>query len=635
MSNNNNNKKKPKKPKKKKGKNQGSYVTLTDAPDNGEGEGQHEEGVVYDNQVEGDEAQGSGESGGSESESERERKKKRKREERMEAILELLTKTVAREKNKGASRAISDLQVNWLRNLQLFNPAKDDLAAWCSMVRELLPPGLSAEEALRLLGSRLPRTLGDMLRVCMNQLKVEDELSWDACIEMLVSRVTGKEGFMTQVRRTQRIRQKEGEGIREFAIRATTELQQILGRAPGEEEWKRVIMAGAHESTLLEMDKVRVTLGVTDLWRLIEVAEIHEKQNGAKYNLPDGRGPGGVLMPNERPRSQVDAMVAEIECGWCSKMGHTESSCTRVDPICGECGEQHTTRRHDEVTEREKKKRGPPQVQVQVAAPQPPDRAIRKEEAESYRSGDQQGDSRGVPHYAGGRGDGRNWRGGYRGGRGAWRGGDGYRGRGSWRGRQYPPGGGRGYTHNSEPHRGWRQHEQREVKEDNRKPEQGIKQCFICGERGHFRRECPQARCWNCGQRGHEQRLCRQLGVVQSQGFRGMGTQAQALVMDSVLGPRRDHGALAYQTQGEKREIMGKLEELERKIQQRPLPASERGAERDRSEGGGEGRTTAGKPQTPEWQGLLEGITSHIRREMDKTNESFHINPLYPNRKGL
>ena len=159
-------------------------------------------------------------------------------------------------------------------------------------------------------------------------------------------------------KKAQRIRQKEGEGIRSFAIRASTELQKIWGKTPSKEEWKEAVMMGAHEATVLEMDRVESSRGESDLWKLITAAEYWEQENEALLSLPDSEETKELLGPADRPKPHaVDAqtLAADVECGWCSKIGHAESSCRRQNPLCGEYGGEHPSRKHLGVVRSERK----------------------------------------------------------------------------------------------------------------------------------------------------------------------------------------------------------------------------------------------------------------------------------------
>lgn len=540
---------------------------------------------------------------------EEEQKVKKKKESKMIEILELLTRAVTTGKrDRGLqSHAISDLQIGWLRNLQPFNPSRDNLAAWCSMVRELLPPETAHVDALRVVESRLPRNLADMLKLCVNQLKVTNKLTWDTCINLFVTRVTGRLGKMSQEKRMQRIRQREGEGIREFAVRAMTELQDITGRSPHDKEWRRIIMTGAREATLLEMDKVEATTGETDLWKLIEVGEIHERQNSAVYSLPDGGSPRGPLSPGQRPDAQkADALVLDIECEWCSKRGHREVDCSRQNPMCGECGAEHVTRRHDEVMKREEKMREPP-VQIQVATPQTTDgRDMR------------QGDSRDSSGGQRGRGSWRGMR-----GRGSWRGGD--RGRGSWRGRQYPSSSNRTHIPADVSQR---QHDHRDVRDGLLRERGEEKHCYNCKRIGHLRKRCPYIECWNCGRTGHEQWACDRPQRHQAPGSRGLGGHTQALLVDGMVTPREDHRMLLQRMQEERKAMITKLEEIGKQMQHgRSSSASHERTNEDRS------RAPPGRQKRPGWEGLLDNVVSEIRKEIVRTNEDDDIHPLYPSDK--
>ena len=215
-------------------------------------------------------------------------------------LLEIASKPEKNDQGLSA-RAILDLQVSWLRNLQPFNPDREDLAAWCSMVEELLPLDTVPKDAVRLLGTRLPRHLGEILRNCIAEIKTGGELSWVHCINLFTSRVKGSDSRIAMSKKAQRIRQREGEGIRSFAIRASTELHKIWGRPPSSEEWKQAVMMGAHEATVLEMDRVESSNGGGDLWKTITAAEYWERQNKALLSLPDSDEPRGSLGPPTDP----------------------------------------------------------------------------------------------------------------------------------------------------------------------------------------------------------------------------------------------------------------------------------------------------------------------------------------------
>ena len=215
-------------------------------------------------------------------------------------------------------------------------------------------------------------------------------------------------------------------------------------------------MMGAREATFVEMNKIQTTTGEEDLWKLITIAEIHERQNKALLSLLEGDRPRGSLPPGERPEEAEALMVcnevSKVQCTWCSKMGHREDMCKRQDPLCGECGAAHPTRRHDEIVAREKRMR---EVEVQVAVPQEPYKddgstggMPSRRQGHDFREGQQSYRER----ERGNRwGDGQNGRGGWRRGYG------GQGGRGGGRGRQIPSREGRNYPPNGNSPDGWRQ----------------------------------------------------------------------------------------------------------------------------------------------------------------------------------
>ena len=60
-------------------------------------------------------------------------------------------------------------------------------------------------------------------------------------------------------------------------------------------------MMGAHEATVLEMDRVESSRGESDLWKLITAAEYWERQNKALLSLPDWDEPRDHLAQPTDP----------------------------------------------------------------------------------------------------------------------------------------------------------------------------------------------------------------------------------------------------------------------------------------------------------------------------------------------
>ena len=123
---------------------------------------------------------------------------------------------------------MDDLQVKKLANYQSFDPARHDIGAWTAGFRRLVPDDASDEQVMRALECRLPRQYADLLK----QARSEREAyiyGWKGAVGLFLSRVTGSENRLARLRELKSLTQKEGEQIRQFAIRVRDGLQRREG----------------------------------------------------------------------------------------------------------------------------------------------------------------------------------------------------------------------------------------------------------------------------------------------------------------------------------------------------------------------------------------------------------------------
>ena len=150
---------------------------------------------------------------------------------------------------------MDDLQVKMLANYQSFDPARHDIGAWTAGFRRLVPDDASDEQVMRVLECRLPRQYADLLK----QARSESEAyiyGWKEAVSLFLSRVTGSENRLSRLRKLKSLTQKDGEQIRQFAIRVRDELQRIRGKEPTDQEWRDGVMVGALDATAMELNRV-------------------------------------------------------------------------------------------------------------------------------------------------------------------------------------------------------------------------------------------------------------------------------------------------------------------------------------------------------------------------------------------
>lgn len=266
--------------------------------------------------------------------------------------LDRLVMALERDRAERRTRSLDGLQVKMLASYQPFNPAQDNIRSWVAGFKRLVPEDASDNQVLKALICRLPPRYADLLEQARRETDARN-LGWKQAVSLFLYRVAGGENRLTKLRRLKTLQQKDGEPIREFAIRVRDELQRVRGRPPSDQEWRDEVMVGALDATALELERVASQAPDSpSFWDIIRAVEFWERQHAALLNQGDPsaaihRSPhkgASVLLGNPRGVSREP----DVTCTWCSQRGHLESTCFR-EPRCARCFGPHPERNHDAV----------------------------------------------------------------------------------------------------------------------------------------------------------------------------------------------------------------------------------------------------------------------------------------------
>ena len=253
------------------------------------------------------------------------------------SALERLALALEMDRIERRASGMDELQIKMLANYQPFDSARHDICAWTAGFKRLVPAEASNDQGLRALGCRLPHKYADLLRQARTEC-VNYTLDWKETVRLFLSRVAGSENRLTKLRKLKTLTKRDGEEIRQYAIRVRDELKKLRGRDPRDQEWRDEVMVGALDATAMELDRVANQMPErADFWDVIKKVEYWERQNAALLNQADphsairrssAQGAAVLLADSASPGKDPSAI-----CAWCSQRGHTEVTCTR-EPRC-------------------------------------------------------------------------------------------------------------------------------------------------------------------------------------------------------------------------------------------------------------------------------------------------------------
>ena len=267
-----------------------------------------------------------------------------------DSLVQILLQALGEGRGGRRSSSMDDVQTNLLVSYRPFNPERDDIAHWISGFRRLVPEEATDQQVLKTLECKLPEQFSALLHHTYTEVKRAGG-DWRKALRSFLNRVTGGESKFLKMRRLRSLSQKEGEPIRQFAIRTRNELRKAKGREPSEDEWREHVMGGAITATGMELDRIyNQNLVEPSLWDAIAMVEHWERQQAAQLHHPDpvrttqsSDSGTEVLLTGVR-----EVQAEEIACTWCSQRGHLESTCSR-EPRCAICFGKHPERNHHEA----------------------------------------------------------------------------------------------------------------------------------------------------------------------------------------------------------------------------------------------------------------------------------------------
>ena len=267
---------------------------------------------------------------------------------------------------------LDDLQIQILAGYQPFDPARHDIGAWTAGFKRLVPDDASDGQVLRVLECKLPRQYADLLGQARKESE-EYEAGWREAVKLFLSRASGSENRLSKLRKLKSLTQQDGEPVRKFAIRVRDELKRIRGREPTPQEWRDEVMVGALDATAMELDRIaNQTPGNPSFWEVIKAVEFWERQHAALLNQGDPASAirrssslgATVLFGDPNAARKGPAPV----CAWCAQRGHEETTCVR-EPRCVKCYGPHPERYHDAIASEEARRASLPARALGGASP--------------------------------------------------------------------------------------------------------------------------------------------------------------------------------------------------------------------------------------------------------------------------